>query len=94
MLLCVFVVAEQATVEQAKVDDEAEMTQGKVEQAKVDEAEMKQAKVDEATGCIGRQGGKGEGIDQACFAFLDSRSVSFSFLVSRSGSLRVGFRCL
>ena len=30
MLLCVFVVAEQATAEQAKVDDEAEMTQGKV----------------------------------------------------------------
>jgi len=30
MLLCVFVVAEQATVEQAKMDDEAEMTQGKV----------------------------------------------------------------
>ena len=33
MLLCVFVVAEQATVEQAKVDDEAEMTHGKVDEA-------------------------------------------------------------
>ena len=52
--------------------------QAPLEQAKVDEAEMKPAKVDEATGCIGRQEGEGEGIDQAFSAFLDTRSVSFS----------------
>ena len=50
----VFLVAAQATVEQAKVD----------------EAEMTQAKVDEATGGVGRQGGGGgEGIDQAFSAW-------------------------
>ena len=52
--------------------------QAPLEQAKVDEAEMKPAKVDEATGCIGRQEGEGEGIDQAFSALLDTRSVSFS----------------
>jgi len=36
---------------------------------------VEQAKV---TGCIGRQAGEGEGIDQVVFAFLDIRSVSFS----------------